>query len=105
MAQTAGQRQAAYRARRPIAGRQGNGDRRLDMWVSSEVYLALERLARRSGITKRQMLERLVSRKDDAVVRTLDPDTSEWDQYFRAGRSIRSLPGNDGPADGYSGST
>jgi hypothetical protein len=35
--------------------------------VSTEVYLALERLAHRYGITKRQMLERLVSRKDDAV--------------------------------------
>jgi hypothetical protein len=47
----------------------GNGDRRLDLWVSTEVYLALERLAHRYGITKRQMLERLVSRKDDAVLR------------------------------------
>ena len=84
MAQTAAQRQAAYRARRPIAGREGNGDRRLDVWVSSEVYLALKRLAHRYGITKRQMLERLVSRKDDAVLRTLDPDKPEWDQYFRA---------------------
>jgi cytidylate kinase len=84
MAQTAAQRQAAYRARRPIAGRESNGDRRLDVWVSSEVYLALERLAHRDGITKRQMLERLVSRKDDAVLRTLDPDKPEWDQYFRA---------------------
>jgi hypothetical protein len=54
------------------------------VWVSSEVYLALERLAHRDGITKRQMLERLVSRKDDAVLRTLDPEKPEWDQYFRA---------------------
>ncbi|WP_042875957.1 hypothetical protein [Cupriavidus necator] len=55
MAQTTAQRQAAYRARRATAGKDGNGERRLDMWVSSEVDLALARLARRYAVTKRQM--------------------------------------------------
>ena len=45
MTQTTAQRQAAYRARRDTAGKDGNGDRRLDMWVSTEAYLALTRLA------------------------------------------------------------
>jgi hypothetical protein len=76
------QRQAAYRAWRPTAGNEGNGDRRLDVWVSTEVYLALERLARRDGSTKRRMLEQLISQEDSAVLRTLDPDGPEWDQYF-----------------------
>lgn len=43
----------------------GNGDRRLDMWVSTEAYLALARLARRYSVTKRQVLERLIVRADD----------------------------------------
>ena len=82
MTQTTAQRQAAYRARRERAGKDGNGDRRLDMWVSTEANLALTRLARRYSVTKRQMLERLISRADDAIVRRLDPDSEQWGQYF-----------------------
>ncbi len=55
MAQTTAQRQAAYRARRATAGKEGNGERRLDMWVSTEADLALARLARRFALTKRQI--------------------------------------------------
>jgi hypothetical protein len=52
------------------------------MWVSTEAYLALTRLARRYSVTKRQMLERLIARADDAIVRRLDPDSEQWGQYF-----------------------
>jgi hypothetical protein len=86
MAQTTAQRQAAWRARRATAGSDGNGERRLDMWVSTEVDLALARLARRHAITKRQMLEQLIVRADDAIVRRLDPDSEQWDSYFNAAR-------------------
>ncbi|AOJ67344.1 MULTISPECIES: hypothetical protein [Burkholderia] len=86
MTQTTAQRQAAYRARRETAGKDGNGDRRLDMWMSTEAYLALTRLARRYSVTKRQMLERLIARADDAIVRRLDPDSEQWDQYFGPAR-------------------
>ena len=86
MAQTTAQRQAAYRARRATAGNEGNGERRLDMWVSTEADLALARLARRFAVTKRQMLERLILRADDAIVRRLDPDSEHWDQYFNVPR-------------------
>jgi hypothetical protein len=82
MAQTTAQRQAAYRARRATAGKDGNGERRLDMWVSTEADLALARLAQRYTVTKRQMLERLITRADDAIVRKLDPDSQQWDLYF-----------------------
>jgi hypothetical protein len=85
MALTTAQRQAAYRARRATAGESGNGDRRLDMWVSTEADLALARLARRYAVTKRQMLERLITRADDAIVHRLDPDSPQWDAYFIAG--------------------
>ncbi|KVT47515.1 hypothetical protein [Burkholderia ubonensis] len=86
MAQTTAQRQAAYRARRTAAGKDGNGDRRLDMWVSTEADLALVRLARHYALTKRQMLERLITRADDAIVRRIEPDSPQWDVYFNAGR-------------------
>ncbi|TCG03225.1 hypothetical protein BZM27_50050 [Paraburkholderia steynii] len=86
MGLTTAQRQAAYRSRRATAGESGNGDRRLDMWVSTEADLALARLARRYAVTKRQMLERLITRADDAIVRRLEPDSPQWDAYFSAER-------------------
>ena len=86
MTQTTAQRQAAYRARRETAGKDGNGERWLDMWVSTEADLALARLALRYAVTRRQMLERLVMRADDAIVRRLDPDSTQWDAYFNARR-------------------
>ena len=86
MARTTAQRQAAYRARRATAGNDGNGERRLSTWVSTEADLALERLARRYAGTKREMLERLVLRADAAIVRRLEPDSAEWDAYFIAAR-------------------
>jgi hypothetical protein len=108
MAQTTAQRQAAWRARRATAGKDGNGERRLDMWISTEADLALARLARRYGVTKRQMLERFITRADDAIVRRLDPDSTQWDACFNARRqgSCSWLPGNGerGRAGGCGGS-
>jgi hypothetical protein len=92
MAQTTAQRQAAYRARRATAGKDGNGERRLDMWVSSEVDLALARLARRYAVTKRQMLERLIVRADDAIVRRLDPDSDLRPPCFFSICAAKCLP-------------
>ena len=86
MAQTNAERQAAYRARRATAGTDGNGERRFDMWVTTEAELALARLARRYSVTKREMLERLAVRADAAIVRRLDPDSEQWDSYFNASR-------------------
>lgn len=56
------------------------------MWVSTEADLALARLACRYSVTKREMLERLIVRADDAIVRRLDPDSERWDSYFNATR-------------------
>lgn len=54
------ERQAEYRARRPLAGPGGNGERRVNTWVSTEAALALERMSRRYGVTKKEMLEKLI---------------------------------------------
>jgi hypothetical protein len=82
MANTAAQRQAAYRARRSRAGRDGNGERQLNMWVNTEAALGLARLARRAGVTQREMVERLVMQADKQVLAGLDPDAPGWDVYF-----------------------
>lgn len=75
---SAAERQAAYRARRT----EGEGDRRINTWVSSAAALALARLARRYGVTQREMLERLIKAADDEVLQGLELDSPEWDAYF-----------------------
>lgn len=87
MAKTAAQRQQAYRNNRPMAG--DNGERRLNTWVSTAAALALTRLARRYGVTNRQMLERLIKDANEQVLVTLELDSPEWDEYFQP-QTLRS---------------
>ena len=82
MAKTAAQRQAQYRARRPHAGDDGNGERRLNLWVSTRADLAVKRLARRYCVTKRQIIERLAIAEDDRISSDIDLDSPEWNEYF-----------------------
>jgi hypothetical protein len=82
MAKTAAERQREYRARRPFAGPDGNGERRINTWVSTGAALALERLARHHGVTKRQMLEQLIEAADERIRKRIKSD-AEWDEYFR----------------------
>jgi hypothetical protein len=83
MAKTAAERQAAYRARRPFAGQDGNGERRLNLWLSTRADLALERLARRYCVTKSEIIERLAIADDDRILSTMDHDSPEWESYFQ----------------------
>jgi hypothetical protein len=80
MAQTSAERQARYRKRRPDAG--DNGDRRLDLWVTTGTALALSRLARHHGIRNRAMLERLILTADKRVSDKLEYPSPEWTAYM-----------------------
>ena len=83
MAKTAAERQAKYRATRCFAGKDGNGERRLNIWISTEASCALDRLARRYCVTKREMIEKLIIDLDTSVLKTFqNADSKEWDQYF-----------------------
>jgi hypothetical protein len=82
MAKTAAERQAKYRAERPYAGSDSNGERRLNMWLSTAASLALVRLARRYCVTKREIIERLVIAEDARISASIDLDSPEWDKYF-----------------------
>jgi hypothetical protein len=82
MAKTLAQRQKAYRDKRQFAGKDGNGERRLNAWVSTRASLALERLAKRYGVTKRDMIERLVVTEEDRLLSGMNSDSPEWRQYF-----------------------
>ena len=80
MAMTTAERQAAYRARRATANE--NGERRLSTWVSTAAHLALIRVARRYGVTQREMLERFILAEDERLLAGIEMDTQEWDEYF-----------------------
>ena len=82
MAKTAAERQKEYRAQRQFAGEDGNGERRISAYVSTRAALALDRLAKSYGVTKRQMLERLVIDQEDRLLKNIKSDTPEWDKYF-----------------------
>jgi hypothetical protein len=82
MAKTNAERQAKYRARRPQAGNNGNGERRLNLWVSTEAALALNRLAKRYRVTKRELIERLVIDEDNRLLADMELDSAEWERYF-----------------------
>jgi hypothetical protein len=80
MPKTSAERQAAYRARRPMVG--SSGERRLNTWVSTGAHLALERIALRDGVTQRQVLERLIRIEDDRILAGMAPNTPEWLAYL-----------------------
>jgi len=72
-----------YRARRPFAGTDGNGERRLNLWLSTHADLALERLVHHLGVTKREFIERLLTAEDNRILSTLILDSPEWNNYFQ----------------------
>lgn len=80
MAKTVAERQREYRARRPEAG--DNGERRLNTWISTGAALALDRLAVRYSVTKREMLEKLVIAEDEKLLSGMDPDSAEFQAYL-----------------------
>lgn len=82
MAQTTAERQAAYRARQAQGGTNGNGRRRLSLWVSTGCGLALIRLARRYGVTQRELIERMLLAEDERILATIPSDSADWDEYF-----------------------
>jgi len=85
MATTSAERQRAYRARRPCAGE--NGERRLQTWVSTAAVLALGRLARHAGMTRRTFLEKLIVDADQVITRAMSDEA--FNQYLALPRNKR----------------
>lgn len=80
MAKTAAERQREYLANRQLAGE--NGERRVTAYVSTRAALALERLSRSYGVTKRELLEKLLVAEEDKVLQGLDLDSNEGRKYL-----------------------
>jgi hypothetical protein len=82
MEKTTAERQAAYRERQDSGGVDGNGQRRVSMWLSTEAALALRRLSSRYGVTQRELVENMLLAEDERILATMKIDTTEWDSYF-----------------------
>lgn len=82
MAKTPAERQKEYRAKRQFAGEEGNGERRITAYVSTRAALALQRLANSYGITKRDLLERLLVAEEEKVLKGMDLDGPEGKKYL-----------------------
>jgi hypothetical protein len=79
MATSNAERQAAYRQRRATAS--DNGERKLGVYVSTGVKLALARLAKRYDVTEKEMLERLITDADETVKKSLHDD-GDFENYL-----------------------
>lgn len=88
MAKSTAERQAAYRARQDSEGADGNGQRRVSMWLSTGAALALARLANRYGVTQRIFVENMLVAEDERVLATMAIDTPDWDTYFARKRIV-----------------
>ena len=81
-AKTNAQRQADYRKSRATAGENGDGERRINAFVSTATSFALARLARHHGVTKRELLEKMILGADRKITNGLDGDSEEWAKYY-----------------------
>lgn len=74
MAISNAERQAKYREQKRLGLKDDLGGKRLDCWLSSEAFLALNRLARHQGESKRQVLEALILAADELNLKALESD-------------------------------
>lgn len=82
MAKTPAERQRDLRARRQFRGTDGNGEREIKVWVNTRAALALDRLADSYGVTKRDLIERLIISEEDKLLKCIKTDSPEWEKYF-----------------------
>jgi hypothetical protein len=80
MVKTTAERQKQYRVSRQFAG--DNGERRVSAYVSTRAASALHRLANSYGITKRELLERLLIAEEEKVLKGLELDSPEVRKYL-----------------------
>ena len=89
MAKTGAERQAAYRARQSV---QDSGQRRISTWIDTDAAMALEKLARRYGVTMRGALEMLLLREHEHLDKPLKNKKVSPDRK----RNVKAaLPRND----------
>jgi hypothetical protein len=89
MVKTAAERQARYRTSRAVSGKDGKGQRRVNVWLCTGAALALKRIARRYGLTQQALIEKLLLAEDERVFEKISVDSAEWDKYFGINTQVR----------------
>jgi hypothetical protein len=89
MVKTAAERQARYRASRAFSGKDGEGQRRVNVWLSTGSTLALKRIAHRYGVTQQALIEKLLLAEDERILEELSVDSAEWNKYFGINTPLR----------------
>ena len=82
MAKTAAERQREFRAKRQFAGPDGNGEREIKAWVSTNAYLTFKRLAERYGITNRDLLEKIIRSEEEKVLKKIGNNRIKREKYL-----------------------
>jgi len=82
MAKSGAERQAKYRRKRATAGPQGDGERRVDLWVSYAAFFALRRLSKHHGIGQGRVLEDLILAADTKMTQGMTDE--DFDKYLNA---------------------
>lgn len=75
------ERQARYRETRKTGLAQ---DQRLNLYISTDACGKLSDLAKGYGVTKREILDRLIAREYQQVVGSMQADSPEWKEFFKA---------------------
>ena len=56
----------------------------MSTWISTDVFRALARFARRYEVTMQGLIKSLIKIEDYRLIVTPDLDKQEWDEYFAA---------------------
>ena len=82
MPKTNAERQKQYRAKRLDCGEKKDGEKILNVWISTQAKFALARLSKCYGVTNKEYLENLIIKADEEKSKKLDLDSPEWNEYF-----------------------
>ena len=79
MALTNAERQARYRAARKAGSAKGQ---QLNLYISADASTKLYGLANGYGVTKVEILEKLIAAEYEKAVGSMEPNSPEWKEFF-----------------------
>lgn len=91
MALTPAERQKRYRQSR-VGAHDGEGEKRLNAWLSSAAMLALKRLAAYEGTSQRAIIERLTLAADKEVIEAFGSNDDAFDRYLNRQKPLAGYP-------------
>lgn len=81
MAKSNKERQHQYRLNRSSIG--PYGEYRINTYIDGDAYFNIKRLAHYYDISQRKAIELLINTATKAIISKLEPDSDEWNKYFK----------------------